>query len=163
MKVVVFEAEKREREAFGRLRPVQDVIFVDDPLKASNVKDYADAEIVSTFIYSELSRDIIEQLPKLKMIATRSTGFEHINTALCAERGILVSNVPTYGSNTVAEHIFALLLSISHRMPEAIERAQRGISRPSACKASTLRARSSAPSAPAASGGTPFRSRAASI
>jgi D-lactate dehydrogenase len=126
MKVVVFEAEKREREAFGRLQPAQDVVFVDDPLKASNVKDYADAEIVSTFIYSELSRDIIEQLPKLKMIATRSTGFEHINTALCAERGILVSNVPTYGSNTVAEHIFALLLSISHRMPEAIERAQRG-------------------------------------
>ena len=37
-----------------------------------------------------------------------------------------MANVPSYGENTVAEHVFALLLAISHRMPEAMERAQRG-------------------------------------
>jgi D-lactate dehydrogenase len=126
MKVVVFEAEERERAAFDRLKPANQVVFATDPLRASNAKDYADADIVSTFIYSELGTGVIAQLPQLKLIATRSTGYEHIDLAACSERKIAVSNVPTYGANTVAEHIFALLLAISHRLPEAIERAQRG-------------------------------------
>ena len=37
-----------------------------------------------------------------------------------------MSNVPTYGENTVAEHVFALLLAISHRLREAIARARSG-------------------------------------
>ncbi|HEY0283713.1 MAG TPA: hydroxyacid dehydrogenase [Rhizomicrobium sp.] len=126
MKIVVFEAEDQERGAFDRLLPAHEVVFVTDPLKASNVEEYADADVVSTFIYSDLSLNIIEQLPRLKLIATRSTGYEHINIEECKRREIAVSNVPTYGANTVAEHIFALLLAISHRLPEAIERAQRG-------------------------------------
>ena len=126
MKVVVFEAEERERAAFDRLRPTHEVTFTAEPLRASNAKDYADADIVSTFIYSELGTDVMAQLPQLKLIATRSTGYEHVDIAACRERGIALCNVPTYGANTVAEHIFALLLAISHRLPEAIERAQRG-------------------------------------
>jgi D-lactate dehydrogenase len=126
MKVVVFEAEDRERGAFDRLRPAHEVVFVTDPLKPANVKEHADADVVSTFIYSDLGLNIIEQLPRLKLIATRSTGYEHIDVEECRRRGVAVCNVPTYGANTVAEHIFALLLAISHRMPEAIERAQRG-------------------------------------
>jgi D-lactate dehydrogenase len=62
----------------------------------------------------------------LKLIATRSTGYNHIDTHYCAERDIMVSNVPTYGENTVAEHVFALLLTISHRLREAMERARSG-------------------------------------
>ncbi len=85
-----------------------------------------DAEIVSTFIYSKLDRQVLEKLPSLRLIATRSTGFDHIDMEYCAERGIAVANVPSYGENTVAEHVFALLLAISHRLPEAMERAQRG-------------------------------------
>jgi D-lactate dehydrogenase len=126
MKVVVFEAEDRERSAFDRLRPAHEVVFVTDPLKPSNVKEHPDADVVSTFIYSELGLNVIEQLPKLKLIATRSTGYEHIDIKECSRRGVAVCNVPTYGANTVAEHVFALLLAISHRLPEAIERAQRG-------------------------------------
>lgn len=126
MKVVVFEAEERERAAFDRLRSTHEVAFAAEPLRALNAKDYADVDIVSTFIYSELGADVIAQLPQLKLIATRSTGYEHVNIAACRERRIALCNVPTYGANTVAEHIFALLLAISHRLPEAIERAQRG-------------------------------------
>ncbi|MGA7711435.1 MAG: hydroxyacid dehydrogenase [Rhizomicrobium sp.] len=126
MKIVVFEAEERERGVFDPLLPANEIVFVAEPLRPGNAKEYGDAEIVSTFIYSDLGAAVIEQLPRLKLIATRSTGYEHVSFAACKARGIAVANVPTYGSNTVAEHIFALLLSISHRMPEAIERAQRG-------------------------------------
>ena len=40
------------------------------------------------------------------MIGTRSTGFDHIDLDDCRDRGIQVSNVPSYGDNTVAEHVY---------------------------------------------------------
>jgi len=126
MKIVVFESEERETMAINRIKPPHDVQFVAEPLGANNVGSYADAEIVSTFIYSKLGRDVLERMPALKLVATRSTGYDHIDIDFCRERGIVVCNVPTYGENTVAEHAFALLLAISHHIPEAIERARTG-------------------------------------
>lgn len=62
----------------------------------------------------------------MKLIATRSTGVDHIDLESCAEQGIQVANVPSYGENTVAEHVFALLLAISHHLIEAVDRTRRG-------------------------------------
>lgn len=126
MKMAIFEAEAREAAAFEAIAAHHDVSLIEEPLRAANVHRFVDAEVVSTFIYSELNRAVLEALPLLKLIATRSTGVDHIDTAYCAARGIVVSNVPTYGENTVAEHVFALLLAISHRLPDAMARAQRG-------------------------------------
>ncbi|MBI1212719.1 MAG: hydroxyacid dehydrogenase [Alphaproteobacteria bacterium] len=124
MKVVVFEAEPREAKAFDRLKA--EVEFVSGPLNADNAARFANAELISTFIYSAPNRSTLEQLPRLRFIATRSTGYDHIDTAYCTERGITVSNVPNYGENTVAEHVFALLLALSHRLIEATQRARSG-------------------------------------
>jgi D-lactate dehydrogenase len=126
MKVVVFEVEPREALAFEGLKAQNEVALVEGPLREANAAEFSDAEVVSTFIYSTLDRRALEKLPALKLIATRSTGFDHIDIAYCSGRGITVSNVPTYGESTVAEHVFALLLTISHRMREAIERARTG-------------------------------------
>ena len=126
MKIAVFEAEEREAAVFARIKPPHEIQLVAEPLRPDNSGSYADAEIVSTFIYSKLEREALAQLPALKLIATRSTGYDHIDIAYCRERGIAVCNVPTYGENTVAEHVFALLLAISHRLPEAIARARSG-------------------------------------
>jgi D-lactate dehydrogenase len=126
MKIFVFEAEPREEQAFDALKAAGDVRLVFEPLGTANAPGFSDAEVVSTFIYSELGRGVLEQLPSLKLIATRSTGHDHIDTAYCAEHGITVCNVPSYGENTVAEHVFALLLALSHRLIEGVERARNG-------------------------------------
>jgi len=101
-------------------------VLTEMPLRANNVVQFADAEIISTFIYSKHGRDALEKFPALKLVATRSTGYDHIDTRYCAEHGITISNLPTYGENTVAEHVFTLLLAISHRLPQAMERARSG-------------------------------------
>ena len=67
----------------------------------------------------EYSKEIIEQIPNLKFVATRSTGFDHIDREYCKSKGILVSNVPSYGSKTVAEFAFALLLTLSRKIFDA--------------------------------------------
>ena len=126
MKIVIFETEPREAATFDALKQGHELVLTAEPLRPDNAARYADADVVSTFIYSKLGRDVLEKLPALKLIATRSTGYDHIDIAYCAAHDITVSNVPTYGENTVAEHVFALLLAISHRLREAIERARSG-------------------------------------
>lgn len=126
MKIVVFESEEWERPHFDRLRADHELVFESHPLDADNAARYADADIVSPFIYSGLDRAMVERFERLRFVATRSTGFDHIDLGYCRERGIRVSNVPSYGDSTVAEHVFALLLAISHRIPEAVSRTRQG-------------------------------------
>lgn len=127
MKIVIFNVEPWERQTFDRLSGEHEIEYVDYPLTANNASQYGGAEIISTFIYSDLHTPVLEQLPNLRLIATRSTGFDHIDSDYCQEHDIKVCNVPTYGENTVAEHIFGLLLAISHRLIEATERTRKGI------------------------------------
>ncbi|MBU2101542.1 hydroxyacid dehydrogenase [Patescibacteria group bacterium] len=83
-----------------------------------------DIDILSVFVGSDVTAEVIEGLPKLKFIATRSTGFDHIDLKACEKRGIVVSNVPSYGENTVAEYAFALILVLSRRIYDAYEQVR---------------------------------------
>ncbi len=126
MKITIFELEDWERQAFEKLGSQHEVELLSSPLSAKNATDYADTEAISTFIYSRLDRQVLEQLPQLKLIATRSTGVDHIDLDYCEQHDVAVCNVPTYGDNTVAEHVFALLLMLSHKMDQAIDRTRKG-------------------------------------
>jgi D-lactate dehydrogenase len=61
----------------------------------------------------------MDKMPELKLITTRSTGFDHIDIAYAREKGIEVLYVPSYGENTVAEFAFALLLALARKVCEA--------------------------------------------
>ncbi|MFW5683701.1 MAG: hydroxyacid dehydrogenase [Spirochaetota bacterium] len=126
MEIVVFEVEEWEREVFQELSGEHALTFVREPLTMANVDHYRDAEVVSVFIYSKLSSEVLGRLPKLRLVSTRSTGYDHVDLDLCNGRGIPVTNVPTYGDNTVAEHTMGLLLVISHNLTEAIDRTRKG-------------------------------------
>jgi D-lactate dehydrogenase len=126
MKLAIFEIEAWEHETFEPLNRAHEVIFVPERLTADTAAKYADIEMISTFVHSDLRSTTLKALPNLKLIATRSTGFDHIDTAYCSEHGITVCNVPSYGENTVAEHVFGLLLTISHRLNEALNRTRSG-------------------------------------
>lgn len=86
-----------------------------------------DAEIVSCFIHTEFTKDVLSKLPALKLLCTRSVGFDHIDFEECSQRGITVCNVPDYGSHVIAEHVFALLLSTLRHIPEADKKVESGI------------------------------------
>lgn len=76
--------------------------------------------------FMKYDRSVIDQLPRLKLIVTRSTGYDHVDWKYAASKGIPVCNVPGYGSNTVAEFATGLLLSVSRKIHKAAERYQRG-------------------------------------
>ena len=87
---------------------------------------HADAEIISIFINDRIDSSFILAHPSLRLITTRSTGFDHIDTVACQAAGIEVTNVAGYGENTVAEHTFALMLALSRRLRESTEAALAG-------------------------------------
>lgn len=63
-----------------------------------------------------LSAETIAQLPDLKFISVLATGFNVVDVAAARERNIPVSNVPIYGTDSVAQFVFALLLELSHNV-----------------------------------------------
>ena len=74
----------------------------------------ADAEIILTN-KSVISRKIIECLPKLKFIGVQATGYNVVDLPAAQEHGILVSNVPAYSTDSVAQFVFALILELMNR------------------------------------------------
>lgn len=82
---------------------------------------YTPCEAIAVFVWTKVTQEMINALPNLRLILTMSTGYDHIDLDACRERGIVVCNVPHYGENTVAEHTFALILSLSRRLRAAQE------------------------------------------
>ena len=78
-------------------------------------------EILSVFVSHQCKAEEMAKLPNLKLIATRSTGFDYVDIPLARSKGIEVVYVPSYGENTVAEFAFALLLALSRKIPETYE------------------------------------------
>jgi len=72
--------------------------------------------------FAKVTKEALEKLPRLKMIATRSTGYDHIDIAAASEKGIVVCNVPDYGAHMIAEHAFGLLLAVARNIVPASNR-----------------------------------------
>ena len=126
MNIVVFETETWAQKTWQRIKGDHEVRLVEELLTSSNVDGYADAEVISTDL-SRLDAGILGQFEDLQIIAVRSTGVDKIDLSYCAAHGIMVCNVPDYAEIAVAEHVFALLLSISRHLSEAVERTRKGI------------------------------------
>ena len=74
-----------------------------------------DTEVLSVFISERVDAPFLDAHPLIRLLATRSTGCDHIDLDACDSRGVTVANVSNYGENTAAEHTFALILALSRR------------------------------------------------
>jgi len=118
MKVVFLETKKWEADYLQSRLHGFELAFLEDQQAAQD----AEAEVLCNFIGFRVDVEVLKRFPKLKYIATRSTGYDHVDLSACKARGVIVSNVPTYGENTVAEFTFALLLALSRKIYPAVKR-----------------------------------------
>jgi len=119
MRIAFFEVKPWEKDYLKKKLRNHKLEFYEQPLSIDNVKKARNSDAISVFIYSKIDKQVLQKLPKLKLITTRSTGFDHIDPEECRNRKITVCNVPFYGENTVAEHTFALILSLSRNVHKA--------------------------------------------
>lgn len=124
--LVFAEVESWEEKSLKHRFPKsRNVGFFRETVDQIDFEKLRSTTILSTFIYSKIDEVILRRLPLLKAIATRSTGFDHIDLAACKRRKITVMNVPHYGQNTVAEHTFALILALSRKIFQSYERTEK--------------------------------------
>jgi len=125
MHVAFFEVKDWERAYLAERLPSDKAYFASGVLTIP-AEELRGLHALSVFIYSHVTRELLDALPELKFIATRSTGFDHIDVEACRSRGIAVSNVPSYGENTVAEHTIALLLMLSRKVHQSVLQVRSG-------------------------------------
>jgi len=121
--LVFVDREKWDRNLISKSFSKYKLTFLTSLGQWDKIKD---ATVLSVFINTKITKEVLDKLPNLKFIATRSTGFDHIDLASCSARKIKVANVPTYGENTVAEHTFGLILNLSRKIYLAINRTRLG-------------------------------------
>jgi D-lactate dehydrogenase len=128
MNVVFFEVAPWERRFLARALKAEGLTprFATEPLSEETLRLASGARILSIFIYSRLTAALLKRLPHVQLVATRSTGFDHIDLRACRQRRVSVANVPSYGENTVAEHTFALILSLSRNVHKAYVKTIKG-------------------------------------
>ncbi len=116
MRIAFFEIQGWERPLLEEAFKDHQLFFSEKPLQDSDLSEIRDFEALSVFIYSRIGKEVIDAMPNLRLIATRSTGYDHIDVAAAKAKNVIVSNVPTYGEHTVAEHTFALILALSRNV-----------------------------------------------
>ncbi|MEK7559655.1 MAG: NAD(P)-dependent oxidoreductase [Patescibacteria group bacterium] len=122
MKISFFEVAQWEKSVLQNKFP--DANFTEDKLMEENVSGYKESEIISCFIYSDLSEKVLSKFENLKFITVRGTGFDNIDQEYCKNHNIKISNVPEYGSRTVAEYTFALILNLTRKIYQSINQSK---------------------------------------
>ncbi len=122
IKMLVFDYRESERKFFGNNKFENfDITFYSESLNEDSVKNLPLEQlehtmVVSVFIDSELTEDVINSFKNLRIISTRSTGVNHINLKTAEAKNIAVINVEGYGSKSVAQFTIGLMINLVRKI-----------------------------------------------
>ncbi len=123
--IVFVNSEKKweEDEVISHF-PDQNIKFAHTEDLMTDKDSLQEMEVLSVFVHTNVTKKLIDSYPNLKLIVTRSTGYDHIDVLAAKDKNVIVCNVPSYGENTVAEHAFSLLLAIARRTDVICQRTK---------------------------------------
>ena len=132
MQIVFCDVDEKTSDFLKTVEKIDGVEFITFAQSLNDIDEkelapYYGAEIISTFVYSRLGRDLLSKFPNLKMISTRSTGYNNVDLDYCREKGIKVANVVGYGEITVAEFAVGVLLNLTRKIRTAQRKLKHGI------------------------------------
>ena len=133
-KICFVEADPDSREYFRESLEGHPLAFVGTLEEVPT-----DSVVVSIFVSQRVDEALLNRCPELRLLATRSTGCDHIDVEACAARSVAVVNVGGYGENSVAEHTFALMLSVSRRLRDSEQAVRTGRFSPERLRGTDLR------------------------
>ena len=116
MKIVILDGYTAQPGdlSWQALETLGTLTVYDRTLPHETVARAADADIVLTNKVV-ISREVMDQLPKLRYIGVLATGYNVVDIQAASERGITVTNVPAYSTESVAQMVFAHLLTVTNR------------------------------------------------
>jgi D-3-phosphoglycerate dehydrogenase len=127
MKIVVVDHIFLEKEHMEKLHALGDLEVFKEPSKTPDeLKERIETADVVIVGWSDLTRDIIQSCKKLRMVSIWATTCHYADLKAAAEKGIVVTHVPSYAMEAVAEHTFALLLAAVRKLPSADKHVRKG-------------------------------------
>ena len=116
MKMLMFDYRESEKEFFEK-NNFQDIeiTFIKEPLNEMSQltqEQYDETDVISVFISSQVCEEVLKRFKNLRVVATRSTGYNHIDVKHCSQNNIAVFNVEEYGQTSVAQYTMALILAL---------------------------------------------------
>lgn len=134
MKIACFYSSDYEREYVQKHLKEHEIHFFLGNLFVHKDKIPHDIDALYIWTDSYITAPFIAQFPRLKLIATRSVGFDHIDLDAARKANICVCYAPHYARESVAEHVMGLMLMLSRKLFDACTRAHAGdISRQELC------------------------------
>jgi len=127
MKIVVLDARPMamERDAWAGLDRLGEVeVFPYTSLQEVHARTAGAAVLIPN--KTPIRAELIEGSPELRFITVIATGFDCVDVEAARRRGIPVSNVPEYGTLSVAQYVFALLLELCHHVARHAEAVGQG-------------------------------------
>ena len=116
--MLVFDFKDTEREFFANNKfPDFNIIFYEEALNEEFLENIPQeqkdsAYVISVFITSDVTKAVINAFKNLRIISTRSTGYDHIDLKSCQKKNVTVLNVVNYGETSVAQYTFGLILAL---------------------------------------------------
>jgi len=127
MKIVVVDTVFLEQNHLDRLNKLGEVkIFDDVPQSEDELVNRLKNTEIAILGWSDITSEVIVKLPHLKMISLWATGYDYVDIQTAKEKGIIVTNVPGYAAEAVAEHVFSLLLSFVRKISFADKHVKTG-------------------------------------
>lgn len=109
----------------GALRELGEVAFYDRTPQEEIAQRIGDAPVVLTN-KARITREVMDACPQMRYIGVLATGYNVVDIPAAQERGIVVTNVPAYSTQAVAQHTMALLLASMSRVSEYDARVKQG-------------------------------------
>lgn len=125
IKILVFDYRVTEHKFFEKNNfNNYDIKFFDFSLNEETVnqipeEDKENASIISVFVNSVVTKEVINCFKNLRAVAARSTGIDNINKRACVQRNIAVLNVQNYGETSVAEFTIGFMIALVRKIPQA--------------------------------------------
>ena len=135
MQMLMFDFRESEKDFFQKNEfPDIEITYISEPLnEMSKLTDeqYEQTDVISVFITSDVNEEILKRFKNLRVIATRSTGYNHIDVKYCSQNNIAVFNVEEYGQTSVAQFTITLMLAlIRNLLPAYIDTQRNMVSHP---------------------------------
>ena len=131
MKMLFFE-EKEAEKTYFKEHKINDfeITFFDEVLDKNTEltdKQYEETVVLSIFINSNITNEVISKFKNLMVVSTRSTGYNHIDIEACKKRNIAVINVEDYGKTSVAQYTIGVMITLVRNILTANEDVKKQI------------------------------------
>ncbi len=110
---------------WDRLEKLGNLKIYEQTLEEDALERIGDAEVI--FVNkTKLSAEVFEKAPNLKYVGVLATGYDSIDIKAAKKENVVVTNIPDYGTSSVAQFVFALLLEMTHHVWEHSEAVKKG-------------------------------------